>query len=42
MLLRGNEFAHLEPELGKQLRQIAAEKGITAKALMGEALGPNR
>jgi hypothetical protein len=32
------QIAHLEPEVGKQLRQIAAEKGITAQALMGEAL----
>jgi len=32
------QIANLEPEVGRQLRQIADEKGITAKALMSEAL----
>ena len=32
------QIARLESEVGKQLRQIATEKGVTAQALMGEAL----
>jgi Antitoxin-like ribbon-helix-helix len=32
------QIANLEPEVGRQLRQIADEKGITAQALMSEAL----